>query len=944
MTNECRVCGNACERTIADSPYWECGGCGLWQQFPLPDKVYQTPDEYDLAAMPERDVQINLALAQSLFATLPTHKPDADGNLVAYRPRTLDIGCKHPVMANELGRLGCDAWALDGVEPEKMKHVRTRAADFEKIGVSPLGNDVMRGLDLITLIHVFEHFYDPVRAMGKLRLMLNDDGRVFIRIPDNRVEGYQQHLSEHHYKIHPYFHSLQSILEICAERGNAFSVESYRPMPGAGQSDIVLRPITKRPQIACCAIVRNEERDLPRALKSIESFADHVAIIDTGSTDDTVRVATGTIPNATTCSVYLGASERDEDGTFKLWDFAKARNHSLEVAEAFGDAWVFWFDADDEIITPRAIRRLVYWDEFDAHQIWMIDGQQVWTHIRLWRASKRVRFAGRVHEYAVVDHCRLHMLTNSQVNGSTVKPGDPMIRHHGEPVATQENSNPRNLRILERMWAEEPTPRTAFYIADTHRTAGTEANRSQAILWYEKRIGMVGGYEDERGFAMLYRARLLRMDGRHDEADAQSNAGIEQFPGWMEFFMELADGAYRRQDYERCIGLCQTAHGKPIPPTQLWREPQMYTDQPLRLISWCYEHIGDIPQAIFSGHRAALAIGKSDEEWALRMRRLEAMQAAATAQPEAPAINRNARAQIALHRPGAIGDVLMTLNLVPLLREMYEDECDVHYFCSAGIGAMSALGPTILAAGCDAVLDCAGLSAWAKRYDRVVNLVGYPIAEGHPQDRPGKFVMRKHLIEYFADEMDVSLSGGIGEPSLPALTLEKPQELPRVGSGYATLQVRAGWSTMKQWPLERWAIVQHALRDRGIRTMILEPFVTPTLSEAVALVANARIHLGIDSFAQHLTQYYWTDGPRARRVPGVILWGSTQPDALGYSHNVNIVDQPECGPCWRETAEWSRMAKEPCIDIAPNGVHRCMDNIKPEAVIEAALRLWEEAQ
>ena len=123
---------------------------------------------------------------------------------------------------------------------------------------------------------------------------------------------------------------------------------------------------------------------------------------------------------------------------------------------------------------------------------------------------------------------------------------------------------------------------------------------------------------------------------------------------------------------------------------------------------------------------------------------------------------------------------------------------------------------------------------------------------------------------------------------------------------------------------------------------------TPKFADAIAAVANARIHLGIDSFANHLTNYFWRDGNTARRVPGVILWGSTQWDAAGYPHNTNLSAGLHCQPCFRENPTLSRMPRGPCINppraaYEDDTPHACMEAISVETVVEAALALWKKA-
>ncbi len=932
--NACPVCATDSDKRIAKTPYIECPNCGLWFQSPLPPKVYQAPTEYDLAGMPEGDRAVNRDLAARLFDTVMGGRSG----------HTLDIGAKHPVLASALADRGCVAFAIDGVMPSPEPGVICDQQDFETFAPT----DAAGKYRLITMIHVFEHMYDPLAALRKLRALVEEDGRVFLRLPDHRVPGIERDLTAHHFTIHPYVHCLTSLLEALAQVGDCFEIESTGHMNGFGQRDLVLRPISRAPRLAVAMIAKNEAADIGRAVGSFAPIADAFALVDTGSTDDTIGAAIsewcppGHLTDSMSWRTYTDASERDETGEWRLWSFAQARNESLADAEATGADWILWMDADDELLTPAAIRRAMYWPEFDVFGTWIEDGGHRWIHQRMWKASKRVRFRGRCHEYPVTHECRVGQVDEGR------------IRHHADPQAGQENSNPRNLRILLREWEEEPSPRTAFYLANTYRDAGRHA---EAAEWYERRIAFGEGFRDEYLFSLLYCARAYRAIPDHATADAKSTAGLAIAPDWMEFRLELAQGRYHRGQYAQAIEeAARVAPGCPISPTPLWREVSAYRDAPPRLISWCHEHLGNVAQALVWGELAALLIGGPDAEWSQRLSRLRA-QWDARDNP-APAIVKRLREQIALHRPGAIGDILMTLNLIPALRAAHPD-ADIHYFCQGSLTGADALGGVMAAAGVDLALDCASLPAWRKNYDRVIDLIGYPLAEGYP-DKP----MRAHLLDYFAYEMGLAdpLAGPVSMGfALPALTLPRPLRPADAPAGdYATMQWTAGWSAYKEWPRARWEEVCRAL---PFEVVLIDEVTGHTLAESIALFANARIHLGIDSFTNHLTNYYWQTERGARRVRGVILWGSTQASAAGYAHNANISKGLACQPCFRENPAISRMPRGVCVnpEFIPithsahgttgpqerrygDGWHQCMADITTDEVVAAALQLWAETE
>ena len=85
--------------------------------------------------------------------------------------------------------------------------------------------------------------------------------------------------------------------------------------------------------ISLCMIVKNEHDTLARCLDCAKQIADEIIIVDTGSTDDTKKIA----------SKYT-----DKVYDFK-WvnDFAKARNFSFSKATK---DYIMWLDADDVIL------------------------------------------------------------------------------------------------------------------------------------------------------------------------------------------------------------------------------------------------------------------------------------------------------------------------------------------------------------------------------------------------------------------------------------------------------------------------------------------------------------------------------------------------------------------------------------------------------------------
>ena len=146
-------------------------------------------------------------------------------------------------------------------------------------------------------------------------------------------------------------------------------------------------------------IAKNEARCLARCLQSVRGLADEVILTDTGSTDDTVQIATA---HGAKVSHFTWTN-----------DFAAARNHALD--QASGD-WLLVLDADEwaseKLVTeirqfmggPRQIGRLKIVSDFKHNgQV-----QRSSTHVsRLF--PRGAKFAGRIHEQIVSDLPRVNL-------------------------------------------------------------------------------------------------------------------------------------------------------------------------------------------------------------------------------------------------------------------------------------------------------------------------------------------------------------------------------------------------------------------------------------------------------------------------------------------------------------------------------------------------------
>ena len=151
--------------------------------------------------------------------------------------------------------------------------------------------------------------------------------------------------------------------------------------------------------LSVCMIVRNESQHLPKALSSVTGIASEIVVVDTGSTDDTVSIATA-----------MGAKILHFEW---IDDFAAARNAAIEAAT---QPWILSLDADQQLtsdsakVLAKALERtdcmaqVVTIDLFGPSTLnpnqtmGKSEVELAFKSLRLFRNHPQIRFSGRVHE------------------------------------------------------------------------------------------------------------------------------------------------------------------------------------------------------------------------------------------------------------------------------------------------------------------------------------------------------------------------------------------------------------------------------------------------------------------------------------------------------------------------------------------------------------------
>ena len=182
-------------------------------------------------------------------------------------------------------------------------------------------------------------------------------------------------------------------------------------------------------KLSLALIAKNEARCLARCLQSVRSVVDEIIVADTGSTDDTVKVASA---NGAKVVHFEWCS-----------DFAAARNYAL--AQTTGD-WILVLDADEWasaalateiekfVRGPKQIGRLKIVSDFKHN------GQTQRSSTFVSRIFPRgAKFEGRIHEQIVSDLPRVNLAGE--------------LWHDGY---LETNKSDRNVQMLSNEIARDP--------------------------------------------------------------------------------------------------------------------------------------------------------------------------------------------------------------------------------------------------------------------------------------------------------------------------------------------------------------------------------------------------------------------------------------------------------------------------------------------------------
>ena len=279
-------------------------------------------------------------------------------------------------------------------------------------------------------------------------------------------------------------------------------------------------------RLSQCMIVKNEEKNIERALQWAKDIAFEQIVVDTGSTDRTVELA-----EKTGAKVYH----------FEwINDFSAAKNYAMNLAK--GD-WIAILDADEYMSREDAVNLMTVLKKIQAdpgmskkceaitNTFVNLDEKgntiSVISHQRIFRNRPHLRFIGRIHE---------NIKVQDYINVPAIR-----IIHTGytQTVHAETKKKDRNIELLRKeLEGDTDNPDIMFYLADSIKGAGTKEALEEAENLFIKALKSErAGNKLLKQFAYNFLIpRYIKDENKMEEALKLCNDAVADLPDYIDYY------------------------------------------------------------------------------------------------------------------------------------------------------------------------------------------------------------------------------------------------------------------------------------------------------------------------------------------------------------------------------------------------------------------------
>lgn len=367
--------------------------------------------------------------------------------------------------------------------------------------------------------------------------------------------------------------------------------------------------------ISVCMIVKDEEHQLQTCLNSVRPFVEEIVVVDTGSSDATVRIAKDI---ADKVEVFTDCN----DSSGHILRFDQARNHSFSLATR---PWVMWIDADDVLVGANHLEPLIR--RFDAErrgQPSMVMMPYEYSHDangrvdlllereRLVTPREHFEWRGWVHEVLCP-------------KGGDVRQSTSAVKVvHRRRVSKKKPESGRNLRILEAQLAAlgDGDARHLYYLGQELGHAGRV---DEAITFLSKHVER-SGWDDERYMAAQLIAKHYENRAEYEKAIEWAMKAILIHENWGEAYFTVARCSYYLAQktnsirwWQRAAHFAKTGLEKPPTATSLFVNPLERDFDIHKFLNLALSRIGDTKGALASVNQA-LSVRPDDGNFLLNKR------------------------------------------------------------------------------------------------------------------------------------------------------------------------------------------------------------------------------------------------------------------------------------------------------------------------------------
>lgn len=278
-------------------------------------------------------------------------------------------------------------------------------------------------------------------------------------------------------------------------------------------------------------------------------------------------------------------------------DFAAARNFSFAQTKA---DFILWLDADDILIkgeklrticdnTPPHVNAIYVNYDYEVDE----DGTVKTKHWRerILRNDGSLIWKGRIHE-TPVETRRGAKARNEEIN----------VQHTSKPERWDESTE-RNIRILTAQIndeADNPDPRTMFYLASAYKARGALEQATNLLEMYLK----LSGWDEERCMAWCSLAEIHLAHNRDPEAIECYLQAIKEREDMPVPYIGLGEIYAYAGKNGKAVNWLKMALSKPEPSTSMLINPLLYTYRPLIVMAECQFSEGQINEALANLHKA----------------------------------------------------------------------------------------------------------------------------------------------------------------------------------------------------------------------------------------------------------------------------------------------------------------------------------------------------